>query len=300
MRAVATPGRWVWRVSGVVTAAAIAIPAAALITGAGIHSHDVQPQQVVTRTVTVPQPVTSLSVRSYGAPVQITAGPVRHVRITEVISFDSQGGPPSAAPQPVSADGGLPGEPAVELSVSGGRLSLGDPACANSDCFVSFRVTTPASVTATVASQGGSVNLSGIAGANVDSGGGMVQAARIAGPLTVTTDGGPVLLNDVAGPLRADSGGGPLTAQGITARTVTITTGGGGAQVAFTAAPDTVTVSTDGGPAMLFVPGGPYALSAESDGGPQLVGIAIDPAAPRSINVTSSGGPLQIEPSAGR
>jgi hypothetical protein len=48
------------------------------------------------------------------------------------------------------------------------------------------------------------------------------------------------------------------------------------------------------------VPGGPYALTADSAGGPEVVRIATDPAARRSITVTSGGGPLRIEPSAGR
>jgi hypothetical protein len=68
----------------------------------------------------------------------------------------------------------------------------------------------------------------------------------------------------------------------------------------FSAAPDSVTMSTDGGPARLVVPGGPYALNADNNGGgPQSVGIATDPAAPRSITVISGGGPLVIEPTTG-
>jgi hypothetical protein len=59
-----------------------------------------------------------------------------------------------------------------------------------------------------------------------------------------------------------------------------------------------VTVSTDGGPVQLTVPGGPYALTADSDGGPESAGIAVDPAASRSITVFSGGGPLRIEPPA--
>jgi hypothetical protein len=55
-------------------------------------------------------------------------------------------------------------------------------------------------------------------------------------------------------------------------------------------------VSTDGGSAYLTVPGGPYALTAYSDSGPELVRIATDPAASRSITVSTGGGQLQIEP----
>ena len=333
MRAVATPGRWIWGLSGLITTAVLVVPGIRLITSAG-QAENAQPQSTATQTVTVPQPVTSLTVQSYGAPVEVTAGPVRHVRITETLMYDSQtgpvsvsavptraqpasGGPLSASPagaQPASggplsaspagaqpASGGpLSGAPAVEQSVSDGRLSLADPACEGSDCSVSFAVIVPPGVTATVATEGGPITVSGIAGANLDSGGGPVSATNISGPLTVITGGGPLALDGLAGPLSADTGGGPLGARDVASQTATVSTGGGDASVAFSAAPDSVTVSTDGGAARLVVPGGPYKLNATSDGGgPQSVGIATDPAAHRSITVISGGGSLEIEPAAG-
>jgi hypothetical protein len=351
MRAVAIPGRWIWRLSGLTTTAALVVAGSHLITSAGQAEH-AQPQATVIRTVTVPEPVISLTVQSYGAPVQVTGAPVRHVQITETLMYDSLAGnlsavpqpasavpqpasavpqpasgvpkpasavpqpasgvpkPASAVPQPASAGplsaspsapavpgGPLSGAPAVVQSVSGGRLSVGDPACANSDCSVSFAVTVPSDVTATVSTEGGSVSVSGIAGANLDSGGGPVSAGRIGGPLTVVTGGGSLQLGGLAGPLSADTGGGPLTAQGVTSATATVTTDGGNASLAFAAAPDTVTVSTDGGDVQLAVPGGPYALIADSDEGPQpSVGIATDAQAHRSITVSSGGGALLITP----
>ena len=86
MRAVDTRGRWIWALSGLVTMVALALPGIRLITSGG-QAENAQPQATVTRTVTVPQPVTSLTVQSYGAPVQITAGPVRRVQITETIKI---------------------------------------------------------------------------------------------------------------------------------------------------------------------------------------------------------------------
>jgi hypothetical protein len=317
MRAVATPGRWIWVLSGLITTAALVVSVTALITSAG-QPDNAQPQSVATQTVTVPQPVTSLTVQSFGAPVEVTAGPVRQVRITETMTYDSPDGPVSVQAQPKGAPvpGGpvsaqpkgeqqMPGAPesalpAVVQWVSGGRLTLADPGCENSDCSVSFAVTVPADVTATVSTEGGPVTVSGVAGADLDSGGGPVSAVRIGGALTVITGGGPLMLDGLAGPLRADTAGGTLTAQDVAAATATVTTGGGDASMVFSAAPDTVTVSTDGGQARLVVPGGPYALNANSDeGGPQSVGIATDPAARRSITVISGGGPLVIEPTAG-
>ena len=99
MRAVAGQGRWIWGVSGLVTAAALAIPGARLITSPGTDGDNVyaHPQHVVTRTETVPQPVTSLVVQSYGGQVQVTSGQVNHVQVTKSLetsmAYESPAGP---------------------------------------------------------------------------------------------------------------------------------------------------------------------------------------------------------------
>ena len=282
MRAVAGQGRWVWGLSGLVTAAALAVPGARLITSPGTPDNVfAQPQHVAIRTETVPEPVTSLLVQTYGGRVQVTSGQVNRVQVTETIAYGPPDGPP----------------PAVTQAVSGARLSLSDPACIDSGCNVDFAVTVPPDVTVTVLTEGGPVAVSGTAGATLDSGGGPVRAALIGGALTVNTGGGPLAVQGVSGALRAETDGGTLIAQDIAAATATITTGGGPAAVTFVAAPEKVSVSTDGGPATVAVPGGPYKLTADSGGGPQSVGIATDPAAQPSITVNSGGGPLRIESS---
>jgi hypothetical protein len=237
----------------------------------------------VTRTETVPQPVTSLVVQSNGGQVQVTSARVDRVHVTETISYNQ----------------GTDSPPVVTQSVSGGRLSLSDPACTHADCNVDFDVTVPADVAVTASTGGGQVVVSGTAGANLASSGGPVQATLIRGPLTVNTGGGPLAVRGVSGPLRAETDGGTLIAQDIAAATATITTGGGPAMVTFATAPVKVLVSTDGGPATLAVPGGPYNLTANSEGGPQSVRIATDPAALPSITITSGGGSLLVKPSGG-
>jgi len=280
MRAVTRSGRWVWVLSGLVTAAVLVVPGARLITlHYGPVSASAEPQAVTTRTATVPQPVTSLTVQSDGGQVQVTAGQVSRVQVTETVMSDRQGDAP----------------PAVAQSVSGGRLSLPDP-CANLNCSVNFSLTVPFGVTVSVATRGGPAAVSGVAGANLDTGGGPARVSLIGGPLTVSTEGGPLVLRGVTGPLRADTGGGTLLAQDVAAATATITTSGGSAMVTFAAAPDSVSVSTDGGPVVLAVPGGPYAVAADSGGGPQSVAIATNPNARPTLAVTSGGGQLRIEP----
>jgi hypothetical protein len=300
-----TWGRWLWGLSGLATIAALGIPGAQLISGAGSPAVVPSPMTAVpSRPIVITQLVTSVRVESYGAQIQIAAGPVGGARAVTTITYS----PPDAGP------------PIVTAKVSRGLLTLAAPACRDSDCSVGFRVTVPADATVTAASDGGPIIVSGLAGANLDSGGGPVRATGIHGPLTVSTQGGSLTAYGIGGPLRADTGGGPLLARRVAAATatlvteagdadvqftaaqnaVTVSTGGGEAQVRFTAPPQLVTITTDGGPAILTVPGGPYAVTADSDGGPQVVGIATDPAAHRSLAVTSGGGPLEIDPATGR
>ena len=278
--------RWAWAACGLVAVAALAIPGTYLLTTWRTTGPWARQVSVTVRTVTVTQPVTSLDVNSYGGQVRVTAGPVSQVQVTERITYD-----PSAG-----------GGPAAAESVSGGRLSLSDPACANVDCNVDFTVTVPSAVSVSVDTQGGPAFISavsGAAGTTVSSDGGLVQITQVSGPLTVSSGGGPVTMNNVTGPLHADTGGGVLIARGVTAATASISTGGGAAVVAFTAAPDAVTLNTDGGPATLRVPGGPYAVSADSEGGPEIIGIATDPAARATLKVMSGGGPILLGPATG-
>jgi hypothetical protein len=215
--------------------------------------------------------------------VRVTSGQVNRVQVTETIGYDQ----------------GIDSPPVVTQSVSGGRLSLSDPACSNSPCTVDFDVTVPPGVTVTVSTGGGPVAVSGTAGAVLDSGGGPVRATLIGGPATVNTGGGPLVLRGLSGPLRAETEGGPPLAQDIASATATITTGGGSAMVSFATVAENVSVRTEGGPVVLAVPGGPYRLNADSEGGPQSVGIATDPTALPSITVNSGGGSLRVEPPGG-
>jgi hypothetical protein len=281
VRPVAARGRLLWGVAGLAVTAALAIPGGWLITFAGVHQ-GLPPQRTVTRVFTVSQPVTTLNVQSSGAPVQVTAGPVHQVQITEAISYDPQqsGLPAAAAP-----------------SVSDGILTLGEADCQEyPDCSIGFAVTVPPGVGVAAETQGGSLTVSGASGANLDSGGANVVAQGITGHLIVTTGGGSLAVSGLNGPLVADTGGGPLLARGIDAAATTVITDGGGAWIRFAAVPDGVFVSTEGGPATLTVPGGPYALIASTYGAPESVRIATDPAASRSITVTTGGGPLQVKP----
>lgn len=281
MHAVAARGRWIWAVSGLATMVVLALPTVRLIThtgeGWGTYAH-AYPQATMTRTLSVSQPVTSVTVDTSGPPVQVTSGRVSQVQITEKIWYDKQAGEPGTVTPTVSRD----------------NLALTDSACDDNDCSVEFSLVVPPGLAATVSSEGGDVIVSGTAATVVDSGGGAVAATGISGRLNVTAEGGPVRIDGLTGMLSADTGGGPLIARDLTATATDITAQGGDVTLAFAAPPDSVKMDTGGGAATLMVPRGPYALTADTGGGEESLEAAIDPAAPRSIAISTEGGPLLI------
>lgn len=293
-------GRWIWAVSGLVVIALIFTSISeALSQPDAVHA---LPGGVKTRTIALAEPVTQLSVQSYGGNVQVIGGG-RRTRVTEQVSYD---------PQVESA-------PAVVNSVSDGRLTLAVPACATQGCMDQFTVTVPSTASVTIVTDGGDVSVSGVAGATLDSGGGRVRAASIGGPLTVASEGGAQVLLGIAGSLQDESGGGEVRAVGVTGSSAVIVTDGGqlvaerlavraailssggdNARVEFATAPASADIATDGGPATVLIPGGPYALTADSgSGASQVVDIPTSPAATSTLTVTTGGSPLLIEPPPG-
>ena len=78
-------------------------------------------------------------------------------------------------------------------------------------------MTVPSGVAVTAESDNGGIAVPGAAGANLDSGGGQVQASHIDGPLSISSEDGGITVSDVSAPSGAnlDSGGGPVQASHI-------------------------------------------------------------------------------------
>jgi hypothetical protein len=245
VRTVTASGRWVWGLSGLITAVALAIPGARLITSAGVPSHGSNNDGRQTTTVIVPQPVTSLDVQSYGAPVKVTAGSVRHVDVTETIAYNAHDG----------------GPPAVTQSVSGGRLTLADPVCDVTGCSVSFMVTVPPGVAVTASTGGGLLRLTGLSG-----------------PVYADTGGGPLLTDDIAAPTATiiTDGGVAQARFAAPPRTVFISTSGGLAMLVIPGGPYALRADSDGGPMFVRIATDPAARSSitiSTGGGP----LQVDP-----------------------
>ena len=94
MRTVTAHGRWIWGLSGLATAAVLAVPGARLLTHPGADAQHVTPANTATRTISLAQPITSLDVQSQDGSVRVQAGPGRGVHIIELISYDKSVSPP--------------------------------------------------------------------------------------------------------------------------------------------------------------------------------------------------------------
>jgi hypothetical protein len=278
-------GRWIWRLSGVaVVLAGTALIAIALgKSGQPRYGEGFAVSALPTRTVTIPGTVTSVNVTSYGAPIQVTSGPVSQVSVIETISFDK-----------------AQGVPAVTHAVSDGALTLAAPYCANAPCSVGFTVTVPDGVTVSAASDGGPVSVSGAAAADIDSAGGQVTANAIQGLLTVTADGGDITVSG-AGSANLDSGGGSVSVDGVQGAldvgaeggtidvhgTGSATLNSGGAPVTASAVLGTLAVTAEGGSINVA---GARGATLDSGGGP-VVARTINGA----LNATTAGGSLQVD-----
>lgn len=263
-------GRWIWAVSGLVTVAALCVPVAVFVTRETDHGNPQNVYATPNRVVTVAATVTSLSVASYGSPIQVTTGPVRHVIVQESISYDQGSGPP----------------PAVTDRVSDGRLTLAAPVCATSDCSVGFIVTVPSSVAVTANSDGGPITVADAAGASLASGGGNVQASRIDGPLTISAQGGTITVAHVTSPTGTslDSGGGPIDARQINGPLM-VSGEGGSITVAGVSSPTGTNLDSGGGPVNATGIDGP--LTATAEGGSVTVNGLTG-----NLQVDTGGGPF--------
>jgi len=273
----AARGRWIWTLTGLATVALLAWPVVGLITkaGNGGQGEVIYATPLMTRTVTVTQPVSSLSVESYGAPIQVTSGPVHQVTVREAISYPGPGQAPT-----------------VTAAVSDRRLTLDAPACATTGCSVGFTVTVPAGVAVTAESDNGGIAVTGVAGANLDSGGGPVQASHVDGPLTISSEDGGITVSDVTAPgVNLDSGGGPVQASHVDGP-LTISSEDGGITVSDVTAPG-VNLDSGGGPIQVGRVDGPLTLNSE-DGGVSVNGLTGD------LDADTGGGSFAGSLAAGR
>ncbi|WP_405617046.1 DUF4097 family beta strand repeat-containing protein [Streptomyces sp. NBC_00076] len=140
---------------------------------------------------TVKESVSALNVKSNGGLIELVGSDRTTVQVTEKFRYSG-------------------GKPATEHAVSGSTLSLKTEGCSSdsSPCEVSYRLEVPRKLAVTLASEGGDVQVTTLAGnLTVDTAGGDADAAFSAAPDTadVRTDGGDLSLRLPGGPYAVDA-----------------------------------------------------------------------------------------------
>ncbi|NGO07972.1 hypothetical protein G5C60_10000 [Streptomyces sp. HC44] len=172
-----------------------------------------------TNSYTVKETVSALDVESNGGLIELVASDRTTVQVTEKFRYSG-------------------GKPKTEHAVSGSTLTLKTPGCSSdsSPCEVSYRLEVPRTLSVTLASEGGAVEVTALAGnLTVDTDGGSADAAFSAAPDTadVRTSGGDLSLRLPGGPyaVDADADGGTekvtVKTDPASARKVTAKSGGG-------------------------------------------------------------------------
>jgi hypothetical protein len=110
----------------------------------------------------------------------------------------------------------------------------------------------------------------------------------------VSSDSGNLTLKDLSGGLEATSDSGSIEASGLAVKRAVTKTDSGDMTLAFAGQPDKIVTSTDSGATAIRVPTGPYKIVAKTDSGGKNIEAASDSSAPRSIELASESGDLEV------
>ncbi|MFI6739351.1 DUF4097 family beta strand repeat-containing protein [Nonomuraea sp. NPDC050451] len=112
--------------------------------------------------------------------------------------------------------------------------------------------------------------------------------------IKINSDSGDMTLKGLSGEVDVHSDSGVIEASGLSGKRVITETDSGDVQLAFTAQPDKVVSSSDSGAIRVRVPQGPYNVIAKTDSGAKDITAATDASAPRTIELSSDSGDLEV------
>jgi hypothetical protein len=173
------------------------------------------------------------------------------------------------------------GRPTVTETVTGDTLTIRAhcPAIGDAWCSTGYTLDVPRSVSVTASSDGDHIEASGIDG-----------------DLDLRSSAGGIRVTDAGGELRLDSSAGAVEATELTGTRVRATSSAGGVSLVFTRAPEAVVATSAAGSVDIELPTSApaYRVDAHSSAGPTEVDVPTDPRASRTIEATSSAGPVTI------
>jgi hypothetical protein len=174
------------------------------------------------------------------------------------------------------------GSAAVNLNQSGDTLRL-EQDCPGFfiawGCQASFDVTVPAGVEVFGATSNGAIVVSGVEG-----------------PVDVTTSNGAITLEDVSSSVLVRTSNGAISGEGLATDDFDAATSNGRITLSFVTAPTSLSARSSNGAIEVLLPpdSGPYAVQTSTSNGTVSADIRTDPAAPLSIALQTSNGPITV------
>jgi hypothetical protein len=192
--------------------------------------------------------------------------------------------------------------PHVSLTDPDGQGAIFTIACRapTGNCGLNSSLSLPAGTAATIATDGGDLTATDLAGySSLSTGGGDLTATDLTGYASLQTGGGDLTAADLDGTLNIGTSGGNITATSIDSQQVTADSGGGDIEIVFTRVPQNVQVTADGGNVTIVVPSGPttYDITTNTDGGNLNNSVPLATSSSHIITTSSGGGDITIEQS---
>lgn len=246
-----------WLIIGIVVT--VVVLAAGLFFGYRALAGSGSPASDTTST-TYPQEITALDVRVDAGTLTVTTGPVGTATVQAALTWNGE-------------------KPTVTQQWTGTQLSV-VTACPGSErCEVDLTISVPAGTAVTSTTETGDAALTGLTG-----------------PVSVRTDTGEIKLSGLSGPVTAAAEVGSVTADALTAGTVTATTETGDITLVFAADPQTVVARADTGDVTVTVPRSAtgYRVTADTDDGDRRVGVTQDQTGSRTIEAHTGSGDVIV------
>jgi hypothetical protein len=197
-------------------------------------------------------------------------------------------------------------------SVDGSVLTL-NTTCGPS-CAVDYTITTPDTVTVAGHLDSGSMDLTGIAAATLETSSGTITVHDASGDVNAGSDSGALRINGVHGQLNAktESGSamidrvsgattvstdsGEIRAQGLSGTQTSVRTSSGSVRLDLSTAQD-LTAETDSGSLRVSVPSGSYKLTQSTDSGHVDIGIPLDNVnGEHTLHLKTQSGSITVRP----
>jgi hypothetical protein len=252
---------------------ALPLLAVAALPGCGVGVHFAGYRHELTADADVSGPVKVVDVNGDNGRVTITTGG-SGVRIHRTVHYED-------------------GTPHPAQRLDAGTLTFTKDC---SRCRIDYELTVPASVTVRARAESGTLDISGVATVDAESGSGSVKVRSVKGAVRAHSDSGSAVAEDLGGALDIASQSGSVRAIDLRSTTVRASSDSGSLRLKFATAPTDVQATTDSGSLHVMVPGGPYNVDASSDSGSRKVStVPHDPSAPRRLYLRTDSGSLTAE-----